>query len=251
VVAGRSVCRLSTIRSVDGGTGSAQPPPLCAESPQLYRESDHRFDAPAKPVGRQQIPHFATPPSATSGFEDMILLRTGGLAASPPVRYTLETADQCLTAAVALRGAVRGRLRRGGGPPGRPVREACNERCQSRGPDASGEVVSLVRPLRADYYRFRSVSDRHAAWSEQYLRVGLSGLEPLTSALSGEFMGVAQPPVTRRGRPGRSGLIHGAVGPLSSRTTSRQPVVTIERTVSVHPLSRSSHRRPATFDAPR
>jgi hypothetical protein len=181
VVAGRSVCRLSTIRSVDGGTGSAQPPPLCAESPQLYRESDHRFDAPAKPVGRQQIPHFATPPSATSGFEDMILLRTGGLAASPPVRYTLETADQCLTAAVALRGAVRGRLRRGGGPPGRPVREACNERCQSRGPDASGEVVSLVRPLRADYYRFRSVSDRHAAWSEQYLRVGLSGLEPLTS----------------------------------------------------------------------
>src|SRR5215207_10203273 len=28
----------------------------------------------------------------------------------------------------------------------------------------------------------------------QYLRVGLSGLEPLTSALSGEFMGVAQPP---------------------------------------------------------
>ena len=73
----------------------------------------------------------------------------------------------------------------------------------------------------------------------------------LTPALSGEFMGVAQPPVTRRGRPGRSGLIHGAVGPLSSRTTSRQPIVTIERTVSVHPLSRSSHRRPATIDAPR
>ena len=50
--------------------------------------------------------------------------------------------------------------------------------------------------------------------------VGLSGLEPLTSALSGEFMGVAQPPVTRRGRPGRSGLIHSAVGLLSSRTTA-------------------------------
>ena len=50
--------------------------------------------------------------------------------------------------------------------------------------------------------------------------VGLSGLEPLTSALSGEVMGVAQPPPTRRGRPGRSGLIHGAVGPLSSRTTA-------------------------------
>jgi hypothetical protein len=64
-------------------------------------------------------------------------------------------------------------------------------------------------------------------------------------------MGIAQPPGTRRGHPGRSGLIHGAVGPLSSRTTGRQPVVTIERTGSVHPLSRSSHRRPATFDAPR
>jgi len=30
------------------------------------------------------------------GFEDMILLRTGGLAASPPVRYTLETAEEYL-----------------------------------------------------------------------------------------------------------------------------------------------------------
>ena len=58
--------------------------------------------------------------------------------------------------------------------------------------------------------------------------VGLSGLEPLTSALSGEVFGVARPPLIRRGRPGRSGLIHGSVGPLSSRTTSRQPVVTIE-----------------------
>ena len=50
--------------------------------------------------------------------------------------------------------------------------------------------------------------------------MGLSGLEPLTSALSGEIFGVAYPRPTRRGRPGRSGLIHGAVGPLSSRTTS-------------------------------
>jgi hypothetical protein len=57
-------------------------------------------------------------------------------------------------------------------------------------------------------------------------------------------MGVAQSPPTRRGRPRRSGLFHGAVGPLSSRTTSRQPVVTIELTVSVHPLSRSSDARP-------
>jgi hypothetical protein len=40
------------------------------------------------------------------GFEDMILLRTGGLAASPPVRYTLETAEQCLAAAVARYGAL-------------------------------------------------------------------------------------------------------------------------------------------------
>jgi hypothetical protein len=80
-------------------------------------------------------------------------------------------------------------------------------------------------------------SQRHL-WS-----VGLSGLEPLTSALSGEVVGVAQPPPTRRGRPVRSGLIHGVVGPLSSRTTSRQPVVTIELAVSVHPLSRSSDAR--------
>jgi hypothetical protein len=56
-------------------------------------------------------------------------------------------------------------------------------------------------------------------------------------------VGVAQPPPTRRGRPVRSGLIHGVVGPLSSRTTSRQPVVTIELAVSVHPLSRSSDAR--------
>ena len=44
-------------------------------------------------VGR--TPHFANPhPLQLLGFEDMILLRTGGLAASPPVRYTLETAEQ-------------------------------------------------------------------------------------------------------------------------------------------------------------
>jgi hypothetical protein len=36
------------------------------------------------------------------GFEDMILLRTGGLAASPPVRYTLETAEQCRVSTVPL-----------------------------------------------------------------------------------------------------------------------------------------------------
>ena len=42
------------------------------------------------------------------GFEDMILLRTGGLAASPPVRYTLETAGQCLAATVALLGSDDG-----------------------------------------------------------------------------------------------------------------------------------------------
>ena len=72
-----------------------QPPP-CAESPQLYRASDHRINGPAKPVGRRQIPHFANPYLLQLlGFEEMILLRTGGLAASPPVRYTLETAEQC------------------------------------------------------------------------------------------------------------------------------------------------------------
>ena len=76
--------------------------PLCAESPQLYRASDHRINGPAKPVGRRQIPHFANPYLLQLlGFEEMILLRTGGLAASPPVRYTLETAEQC-------RGEARG-----------------------------------------------------------------------------------------------------------------------------------------------
>jgi len=85
-------------------------PPRCADSPQLHRDSDHRFDAPAKPVGRQQIPHCANPHLLQPlGFEDMILLRTGGLAASPPVRYTLETAGQCLAATVALLGSDDGR----------------------------------------------------------------------------------------------------------------------------------------------
>jgi hypothetical protein len=79
------------------GGGDVHAAALCAESQQLYRESDHRFDALAKPVGRQQIPHFASPhPLQLLGFEDMILLRTGGLAASPPVRYTLETAEEYL-----------------------------------------------------------------------------------------------------------------------------------------------------------
>jgi hypothetical protein len=60
----------------------------------------------------------------------------------------------------------------------------------------------------------------------------------------GRLCGSHNRPPTRRGRPWRSGLVHGAVGPLSSRTTSRQPVVKIELTVSVHPLSRSSDARP-------
>jgi hypothetical protein len=114
----------------------------------------------------------------------------------------------------------------------------------------SPERVSPSQVLRPGRINSGTLKE-HWASQTHLARVGLSGLEPLTSALSGEFMGVAQPPVTRRGRPGRSGLIHGAVGLLSSRTTSRQPIVTIERTVSVHPLSRSSHRRPATIDAPR
>jgi hypothetical protein len=81
-------------------------PHLCAESPQLYSKSEHRFAAPAKPVNREQIPHFANPYLLQLlGFEDMILLRTGGLAASPPVRYTLETAEQCLAATLALIGS--------------------------------------------------------------------------------------------------------------------------------------------------
>ena len=81
-------------------------PPLCAESPQLYRESDHRFDAPRETCRSTTDPALCKPhPLQLLGFEDMILLRTGGLAASPPVRYTFETAEQCLAATVALLGS--------------------------------------------------------------------------------------------------------------------------------------------------
>ena len=114
MVAGRSVCRRDGLvrlsaannwllrcagarRRLSSGSDHGEDDgqrARAAESPPLYRESDHRFDAPAKPVGRQQIPHFASPTLGNFlGFEDMILLRTGGLAASPPVRYTLETAE--------------------------------------------------------------------------------------------------------------------------------------------------------------
>jgi hypothetical protein len=34
-------------------------------------------------------------PGNFPGFEVMILRRSRGLAASPPVRYTLETAEEC------------------------------------------------------------------------------------------------------------------------------------------------------------
>jgi hypothetical protein len=44
-------------------------------------------------VGRQQISHFSkSPTSATLAFEVTILRSGGGLAASPPFGYTLETA---------------------------------------------------------------------------------------------------------------------------------------------------------------
>jgi len=73
--------------------------------------ADHRFDAPAKPVGRQQIPHFCKPHLLRLlGFEDMILLRTGGLAASPPVRYTLETEEQCPSRRPPGKSAIAQRL---------------------------------------------------------------------------------------------------------------------------------------------
>jgi hypothetical protein len=44
------------------------------------------------------------------GFEDMILLRTGGLAASPPVRYTLETEEQCPSRRSPGKSAIAQRL---------------------------------------------------------------------------------------------------------------------------------------------
>jgi len=37
----------------------------------------------------------ASVPSTPGGFEVMILARTGGLAASPPMRYTLKLAEGC------------------------------------------------------------------------------------------------------------------------------------------------------------
>jgi hypothetical protein len=95
--------RLSPIRSVGWDTGSAHSAHLC-RSPELsvppVRPSVRRRRD--NPAGRQQIPHFANHFLQLLGFENMILLRTGGLAASPPVRYTLETAEQCLVATVAL-----------------------------------------------------------------------------------------------------------------------------------------------------
>jgi hypothetical protein len=67
--------------------------PTVGSTPQTRRSTTD--PAPCKP-----------PPSATYlAFEDMILLRTGGLAASPPLRYTLETAEQCLAPTVALLGS--------------------------------------------------------------------------------------------------------------------------------------------------
>jgi hypothetical protein len=48
-----------------------------------------------RPTPHNRSHTLQTPPSAILGFEDKILLRNGGLAASPPVGYTLETAEQC------------------------------------------------------------------------------------------------------------------------------------------------------------
>ena len=101
-----STIRLSTIRSIGWGTGSAHSRPSAPSPRSCTARPTIGSTAPAKAVGRQQIPHFANPHLLQLlGFEDMILLRTGGLAASPPVRYTLETAEQCLAATLALIGS--------------------------------------------------------------------------------------------------------------------------------------------------
>src|SRR3954470_20080305 len=79
----------------------------------------------------------------------------------------------------------------------------------------------LTRPLNAG-----GRSRQHPA-GPQLLHFAAAVDQHVTAALSGEVIGT-QPAPTRRRRPGKSGLMHGAVGPLSSRTTSRQPVLTIE-----------------------
>jgi hypothetical protein len=85
------------------GNGSPCSRPSAPSPAAGYRVSHHRFEARGNPVVRQQIPALCkTHLLQLLGFEDMILLRTGGLAASPPVRYTLETAEQCRVSTVPL-----------------------------------------------------------------------------------------------------------------------------------------------------
>ena len=78
---------------------SAPSPRSCTASPTIGSI------APARPVGRQQIRTLQTSPSATSWLRGHDSAPHWGSCGKPPVRYTFETAEQCLAATVALLGS--------------------------------------------------------------------------------------------------------------------------------------------------
>src|SRR5512133_1670981 len=146
--------RLSTSRARSA-------PPLCVPATvcTAYPPSVRR---PAKTGRSTTNPALCkTPLLQLLAFEDMILLRTGGLAASPPVRYTLKTAEQCLVATVPLcrccwRGQARWLRAPGAGT---------GSECRRHGPPRSSSPAGLGangRPWR----RGTGVADDGAAgWS--------------------------------------------------------------------------------------
>jgi hypothetical protein len=85
------------------GQWQSMQPPLRAESRSWLPRVPPSVRGPGKPGRSTTNPALCkTHLLQLLGFEDMILLRTGGLAASPPVRYTLETAEQCRVSTVPL-----------------------------------------------------------------------------------------------------------------------------------------------------
>jgi hypothetical protein len=85
------------------GQWQSMQPPLRAESRSWLPRVRPSVRGPGKPGSSTINPALCkTHLLQLLGFEDMILLRTGGLAASPPVRYTLETAEQCRVSTVPL-----------------------------------------------------------------------------------------------------------------------------------------------------
>ena len=95
--------RFSTIRSVGAGNGSPCSRPSAPSPRSCLPRVPPSVRGPGKPGRSTTNPALCkTHLLQLLGFEDMILLRTGGLAASPPVRYTLETAEQCRVSTVPL-----------------------------------------------------------------------------------------------------------------------------------------------------